>query len=361
MVKIGLGRFAKIASSFFWKSPPYLIMFITSRCNSKCRHCFYWKQIKESAQKRELTLEEIEKIAKNYGKLLYLSIGGGEPFMRNDLPEICSAFHRHAGVSYITLTTNGLQPKKIASEVERAIEKCPKVEFTVPLSIDGREKTQDSLRGVKGCFAKVLETYRELSNLGQRYPKLAVDVNTVVSSYNVSEIEKTFEFVAEKMPNIRNHGICFARGSTKEEKAKKVSSQRLREIMAFERKIKEQYRKSKGFTDKLFDALSLVVNKTALDFYDGKPMNWNCLAGDKFAEINEVGEVFPCEILFEKVGSLRESNYDINTILRGRETKEAIKRIRNKQCNCTFECAISNALVYSPEKYLQVLNQTRKI
>ncbi|MDD5148460.1 MAG: radical SAM protein, partial [Candidatus ainarchaeum sp.] len=143
MVKIGLKNYFKILSSFFWKSPPYLIIFVTSRCNSKCMHCFYWKQISESRKKKELSFEELEKIAKNYGRLLYLSIGGGEPFLRNDLPEICEAFRKHTGVPWITLTTNGLLSKKIISELERALKKCPDVDFTIPLSIDGLDGMQD--------------------------------------------------------------------------------------------------------------------------------------------------------------------------------------------------------------------------
>jgi MoaA/NifB/PqqE/SkfB family radical SAM enzyme len=334
---------------------------VTSRCNSRCRHCFYWKEISESSKKKEMTLDEIKKIAKNYGKLLYLSIGGGEPFMRKDLPEICEAFHRHTGVSFITLTTNGLDSKYIASEIERTLQKCPHVDFTVPLSIDGLEKTQDSIRGVKGCFSKVMETYAELSKLKLKYKNLAIDVNTVVSAYNIGEIEEVFEFVSEKMPGVRNHGICFARGATKEEKAKNVSAKRLREIMAFEKKIKELKRKDKSITDKVFDALSLLVNRTALDFVEGKPMNWNCLAGKKFVEINETGDVFPCEILFEKIGSLRENNYSVLEILSSKKAKEALMKISGRKCNCTFECAISNALVYSPRKYPELLSIMRKI
>ena len=42
--------------------PSYVIFFITSKCNARCRFCFYWKNIEESDKKKELDLEEIEKI-----------------------------------------------------------------------------------------------------------------------------------------------------------------------------------------------------------------------------------------------------------------------------------------------------------
>ncbi|MFH1234277.1 MAG: radical SAM protein [Candidatus Diapherotrites archaeon] len=358
---MGIGTYLRFLESFTWKNPPYLIFFATSKCNSKCRHCFYWRQIAESAGKRELSLKEIEEIAGKYGKLMYLSIGGGEPLLRNDIPEICLAFHRHTGVSLITITTNGLLPRRISKGVEKALIKCPEVQFTVPLSIDGILERQDSIRGVKGCFGKVMQTYKELAGLQEKYANLAIDVGTVVASYNQDRIEEVLEFVEKNMPAVRNHGIGFARGPTKEEKAKDVSAERLRQITAFAAKAKERNRRQKSFSGRLFDALSLAENDIALRFAEGKCGGWNCFAGQKFVEINEVGEVFPCEMLFEKIGSLRESGYDTGKILKSEKAKAAIAKIKSKRCNCTFECAIANSIVYSPGKYPGILSKMGKI
>lgn len=324
-------------------------------------HCFYWKQISESRKKKELSFEELEKIAKNYGRLLYLSIGGGEPFLRNDLPEICEAFRKHTGVPWITLTTNGLLSKKIISELERALKKCPDVDFTIPLSIDGLDGMQDSIRGVKGCFEKVMETYRLLAELNKKYKNFSIDVNTVISTYNEKEAEKIMSFVKKKMPQARNHTLCFIRGAIKDERAREVSVARFKEIIAFEKKLKEQGRKKRGITDRLFDSLGLSFNEITLNFLEGKPMNWNCYAGDKLLEINETGDVFPCEILSRKIGSVRESNYDVGKILGSKAAKKEIRKIKCRECNCTFECAIANSLVYSPEKYPKVFWDMGKV
>jgi len=303
----------------------------------------------------------MEKIAKKYGKLLYLSLGGGEPLLRDDIPEICETFRRFTGVRFITLTTNGLLPKKISKEVERALEKCPDVQFTVPLSIDGISKTHDWLRGVPGGFEKTLQTYNELVLLQEKHANISINANTVVTSYNQAEIEKILEFVKEKMPRVRNHSLCFARGSTKEEKAKTVPVERLRQIVEFEQNLKQNRIRKKGLVGRLFDALALTGNKIALNSAAGKPMNWTCFAGRKIIEINEVGEVFPCEILWEKIGSLRESNYDLQKVLQSKKAKKAIEKIKQTGCNCTFECAIANSLVYSYKKYPAVFKEMAKI
>ena len=56
------------------KTPLQLIHFITSKCNAKCGHCFYWKNLNT---KGELSLEEIEKITKHLPDLVILNISGG--------------------------------------------------------------------------------------------------------------------------------------------------------------------------------------------------------------------------------------------------------------------------------------------
>ncbi|MCH2663714.1 hypothetical protein MK139_05180, partial [bacterium] len=76
--------------------PQTLIFFVTSRCNARCDFCLYYDQITNPvAKERELTIPEVEKIARNYGNLHYLGLSGGEPFVRKDLEQICQAFIDH--------------------------------------------------------------------------------------------------------------------------------------------------------------------------------------------------------------------------------------------------------------------------
>jgi len=52
-------KYLSILRSSFQKTP-YLIFFVTAKCNSRCKMCFYWKNL--SKKQNELKLEEIEKI-----------------------------------------------------------------------------------------------------------------------------------------------------------------------------------------------------------------------------------------------------------------------------------------------------------
>ena len=69
--------------------------FVTSVCNARCAHCFY----PINAGKNELTLDEIGRFADTLPPIRLLLIGGGEPFLRRDLPEIVKIYFERRGSS----------------------------------------------------------------------------------------------------------------------------------------------------------------------------------------------------------------------------------------------------------------------
>ena len=78
--------------------PDAITFFVTSRCNARCEHCFYWKEL--NADRDELTLEEINKVATSMSKGLdSLALTGGEPTLpegfRGNLQDILMRDVRH--------------------------------------------------------------------------------------------------------------------------------------------------------------------------------------------------------------------------------------------------------------------------
>jgi len=76
------------------RNPVQVTLFVTSRCNLRCKMCFYWEPI-ENSSKGEISLNEIEKISKSMPNFTWLLIGGGEPFIRKDLPDIITHFYNN--------------------------------------------------------------------------------------------------------------------------------------------------------------------------------------------------------------------------------------------------------------------------
>jgi len=83
-----------LKSAFLASRPVHLILHVTNRCNLRCRTCFVDF---DNYQGKELTLKEIERISKYLGKLIWLDVGGGEPFLRDDLHDICALFDAKIG------------------------------------------------------------------------------------------------------------------------------------------------------------------------------------------------------------------------------------------------------------------------
>ena len=68
---------------------------VTYLCNQKCRSCNIWKYYQDELSKgefklcNELVTWEFEEIIKN-NHLIWVSLTGGEPFLRKDIEDVCS-------------------------------------------------------------------------------------------------------------------------------------------------------------------------------------------------------------------------------------------------------------------------------
>ncbi len=343
-----------LARNYFSSKPFYLICFVTARCNLKCAMCFYWKNTEAAKKENELTAEEFERIAANFQHIQQVSIGGGEPFLRDDLPEICGAFSKISNAQIITIPTNGSLPEKIQKDVKRMVEDCPKTFFRIFLSIDGIGEKHDKIRGVKGSFEKLMQTYSLLDALRSKHKNLGIDAGTVLSAYNQNNIKDVFEFV-EKNMGINNHQLLLARGNTRNTEAKNIQLEKYGEMIKWlaEKKAKKEKRPFSSILRAIFSINMEKILETAKDGKSKVP----CVAGKKLVVISETGDVYPCEILSRKFGNIRENNFDLQKILDSNEAKKTIKNIKSGNCACTFECAMNASIAFCPKMYPLILKR----
>lgn len=340
----------KIFKGIFQKEPPYLIFFITSKCNSRCKTCFYWKSLNKKYD--GLSLEEIDKISKSFKQLLQLSLTGGEPFLRDDLVEICKIFSKNNDPFLITIPTNGLMPKKIVTTARLILKNCPNSYFRFSISLDGIGKLHDKIRGVEGNFEKVLETIQGLNKLKESYNNFNVDVGTVLSAYNQHQIKEIFDFVKKNIP-VDNHLVVIARGDTRKKKAKNVLISNYKMMIKYLEGMKIKDRKP--FT-RIYNALFLINMENILKILETNKPVIPCVAGRKLIEIGENGDVFPCEML-EKWGNIRDYNYNINKFLNDKLIRKKIWEIKENECFCTFECAMNTSIIFNYKWYPKLLWQ----
>lgn len=94
-----------------------MILEVTKRCNMHCPVCF--ASAGEDREKGDIPICEIEKqydFLMAHGGPFNIQLSGGEPTMRDDLPEIIH-MGREKGFTFFQLNTNGI---RLAREEEYA-------------------------------------------------------------------------------------------------------------------------------------------------------------------------------------------------------------------------------------------------
>ncbi len=91
---------------------------VTRKCQSKCRTCFIWK-VTESD---DLDLETIDRMFRSIGWTYFFNVSGGEPFLRDDLPEIVRLACRFMHPAVVHIPTNGLNPEKVEALTRQTVE-----------------------------------------------------------------------------------------------------------------------------------------------------------------------------------------------------------------------------------------------
>jgi Fe-coproporphyrin III synthase len=144
--------------------PVDAVLAITYRCNARCAMCGIWK----SPPVAELPPATYAKLP---ASLRDVNLTGGEPFLRDDLPEIHAAVRSACPRARTVVSTNGLLTDRIVPSV-RAMAKV-EPGLGVAVSVDGPPEIHDRMRGVPGAYERALATVRGLQQAGFRNLRLA--------------------------------------------------------------------------------------------------------------------------------------------------------------------------------------------
>ena len=334
-------------SFFLSETPSYVIFYVNAICNARCKHCFINWDDTEKLSKKALTLEEIKKISKSFGKVKYMSLTGGEPTLRADLAEIAREFYNNNKLEILNLITNGFGPRKIIKDVKKILRYCPKMHIQVHFSIDGIGKQHDEIRVVEGGFNKLLESIEQVRVLQKHYPNLHVGIITTYSKFNKHNIYEIIDYVTLKLklPLYMN----YIRGTTYDKTAKEIDLKTFKEASKVVA-IRNTMLQKKGIPRPI-DAMNHLAPKLITKLEETNEWQTPCRVGSKMIEIGHDGTIFPCEILNVNFGLIQDFNYNIRTILAQDKVKKFVKNIVDEKCKCTWECALKNNMLYDPSKY----------
>ncbi len=335
--------------------PVHLTLFVTGTCNARCRHCFHWREV--AAGVAGPSLENVRLLGASVarmGPLLWLSFGGGEPFLRADLAELGAAF-RAARPRHLAIPTNGLQPARTV-ELTRALARAlPDTFLSIGVSFDGPPDVHDELRQVPGGHAKSMECVRALKELGRELGRERLGVGVIVTVTRSNQhvlADHLEELVRELAPD--NVTINLARGTALDETQLEVDIDRYGSVCARkERLMREGLLPYFAFPmARLAVARDRETTRRVAGLASGRPTpHLACSAGKLSATIFEDGSVHPCEILGEPLGELREHDWDLERLWRSARADELRERIRATRCSCTFECVQADNVLFSPRAW----------
>jgi MoaA/NifB/PqqE/SkfB family radical SAM enzyme len=340
--------------------PAHLTFFVTRRCNATCPFCFYADARDRAGGPPELSLEEIRKVARSMGPLLWVLFSGGEPYLREDLAPIAQAFHDANGAAFITCPTNGLLPETIEETTEDLLRRCPRSVVVVKVSLDEVGADHDALRGTPGGFDRALRTCERLARLARRHPRLELGVNTVFSRANQARIDRIVELVAG-LDGVRSHTLTMARGDASPGAFADVDLEGYRRATA---RVEERWRgRFHRFTGGgLKAALDRVQHRLVRETLGDGHRPLPCSAGRLAVVLSETGELWACEgRRGDPLGNVRSAGYDVPAVLRFAAARRAREEIAAGGCGCAHECNLLVDVLASPRAYPGLLREWARL
>lgn len=295
---------------------------VTYRCNARCTMCNRYKC--PSKPEEELSIETIKKLPPMY----FTNITGGEPFIREDLPEIVRELYKKS--DRIVISTNGFFTDRII----KLCEEFPKV--GIRISIEGLEETNNKIRGLEDGFRKGYSTLKKLVEM--KHPDVGFgmtvqDANAkdLVPLYDLSN-ELNMEFATASLHN----SFYFV-------EAKNIIKDRLMVAKEFERLVNKLLQSNSP--KKWFRA---YFNHGLINYIFGQKRLLPCdMAFDTFF-IDPYGDVMPCNGTKEKevMGNLNEQTWE------DLWNSEQAEKVRSKVRHCDRQCWMIGSVSPAMHKYI---------
>ena len=295
---------------------------VTYRCNARCTMCNRYKA--PSKPDEEISIETIKKLPKMY----FTNITGGEPFIREDLPEIVRELYKKS--DRIVISTNGFFTDRII----KLCEEFPNV--GIRISIEGLEETNNKIRGLDDGFNRGYSTLKKLVEM--KHPDVGFgmtvqDANAkdLVPLYDLSN-ELNMEFATASLHN----SFYFV-------EAKNIIKDRMMVAKEFEKLINKLL-ESKS-PKKWFRA---YFNHGLINYIFGQKRLLPCdMAFDTFF-IDPYGDVMPCDGTKDKeiMGNLNEQSWEELW------NSEQANKVRNKVRHCDRQCWMIGSVSPAMHKYI---------
>jgi MoaA/NifB/PqqE/SkfB family radical SAM enzyme len=327
-----------IRSNMGLKFKPYKLNFaITYRCNSRCKTCSIWKK----RPKNELTLKEIEQIAEKNNYFPWISLTGGEPFLRKDIDKIAKVFYKNSDDFFLlNIPTNGSLVETVVKKIKSFVKTgIPRIIITV--SLEGPRDIHNYVRGVPNAWTNAMKTYKEIEKMGKRYNAVDVFFGLTISPFNVGRFLETYASVKKTIPEAKATDFHINLYHTSEHFY--GNDCKIKNFLEYKKKTTKEIKvieKMKGFN--IFSPVKCLERsylKLSKEYVKRGKTPLQCRTIDTSCFLDPFGNVYPCTIFNRRLGNVRDCDYDLTPILKNSESRRAKKVIKEMKCpNCWTPC-----------------------
>jgi MoaA/NifB/PqqE/SkfB family radical SAM enzyme len=323
----------------------FLTQFVTARCPLSCGHCFYADEKARADRGAELSLPEFQRLAAALPPVPKLILTGGEPFVREDLPDIAATFaDGRSRCRQITVPTSGVFPERVAALVSSLLADRPGLVLEIQLSIDGVGPDHDAIRG-PGTWAALRETWQRLAALEPAHPGLVVRFVITFSAATQHHVEAIARCVVEDFGCPRLDMVLLRKKSA--DPAFWGGVDLTLYAAAADRLAALECRRGSRL-DPLLACRARLERAVIAAHHRGEAVLPGCLAGTATAVIGETGALYPCEILPDSFGDLRAADFYFWHLWQGAPARDFRRRIAAERCTCTFETNVRTTLSLRP-------------
>jgi radical SAM protein with 4Fe4S-binding SPASM domain len=292
---------------FSSEAKPVVMWNITRECNLRCKHCYINAQ--RSSHPEELTLEEgirfIDELAELEIPMIIFT--GGEPLAsKNFFP---FAYYAKAKKVRTALSTNGTL---ITHEVAKLL-KSAGIGYA-GVSLDAADpEIHDKFRGVSGAWEMAIAGIKNAQKVG-----LKTGLRVTLNKENWKQLPALLDLAVKmKIPRFCvYHLVPTGRG--KHIAKWDISKAEREEVLAFLYQKALELRNCEIeilTTDSPMDGVYILErlkkeNPEKVErVRELLKMAGGCSIGNKVANVDYLGNVYPCQFLHQKVGSIREKSF----------------------------------------------------
>ena len=295
---------------------------VTYRCNARCTMCNRYKA--PSKPEEEISIETIKKLPKMY----FTNITGGEPFIREDLPDIVRELYKKS--DRIVISTNGFFTDRII----KLCEEFPNV--GIRISIEGLEETNNKIRGLQDGYNRGYSTLKKLVEMKHPDVGFGMTVQDANAKDLVPLYQKANELNMEFATASLHNSFYFV-------EAKNIIKDRMMVAKEFEKLINELL--NSNSPKKWFRA---YFNHGLINYIFAQKRLLPCdMAFDTFF-IDPYGDVMPCNGTKNKevMGNLNDQTWEELW------NSEQAEKVRNTVRHCNRNCWMIGSVSPAMKKYI---------